>query len=405
VAGIYQNVGPAGQLAEAVSQTGLPSSTRTIACVGPAAPVPNWSSFLDRSNVPAACADSSTGSTGIFSSAAPNVYAFDSRFAQPRSLRTASDWSSPILDNRFVLGLQGVYSWNMNQPGVLDINLDTARGFRLPTEAGRPVYVDPSAIVPSTGSIAIANSRRSAAFRTVSINKSSLRSASSQFVVKLVPVTTNKYLRWDFSYSLLDVRDEFYGFSGAGNTVGNPFERQWGSHTAAGKHQFTLNWNSIPIADLFYVSVGTTVKSGPRFTPMIAGDVNGDGYFNDRAFVFDPSRTTDTALAGAMRSLLTTGASAARSCLASTLNQLAGRATCQAPWVTTANLRVNLNPQKLGLPSERTSSSTSPTRSRSPISSRTAIEIRMGGGRTFSPIRTCCSCADSTLRRSNSSIL
>ena len=48
------------------------------------------------------------------------------------------------LDNRFVLGLQGVFSWNMNQPGVVDINLDPARGFALPTEAGRPVFVDPS---------------------------------------------------------------------------------------------------------------------------------------------------------------------------------------------------------------------------------------------------------------------
>jgi hypothetical protein len=51
-----------------------------------------------------------------------------------------------------------------------------------------------------------------------------------------------------------------------------------------------------------------------------------------------------------MRSLLATGAGTARSCLTNALNQLAGRATCQAPWVTTANLRVNLNPQKLRLP-------------------------------------------------------
>ena len=65
---------------------------------------------------------------------------------------------------------------------------------------------------------------------------------------------------------------------------------------AEGKHQFTVNWNSIPIADLFYVTVGTTVESGALFTPMIAGDVNGDGYLNDRAFVFDPARTADTAL-------------------------------------------------------------------------------------------------------------
>ena len=30
-------------------------------------------------------------------------------------------------------------------------------------------------------------------------------------------------------------------------------------------------------------------RSGSCYTPMIQGDVNGDGYFNDRAFVFSPS--------------------------------------------------------------------------------------------------------------------
>ena len=85
------------------------------------------------SNVPSACADSSTGSS-VFSTTAPSVFAFDPRFEQPRSLRTAGDWSSPILDNRFVLGLQGVYSWNMNQPGIVDINLES--GARL--HASRP---------------------------------------------------------------------------------------------------------------------------------------------------------------------------------------------------------------------------------------------------------------------------
>jgi Carboxypeptidase regulatory-like domain len=349
VLGLYQNVGTASQLNEAVSQTGLPSSTRTIACVGPAAPVPDWSSYQNRSSIPGACADSSTGSS-IFSNVAPSVFAFDPHFAQPRALRTAADWSSPILDNRVVLGLQGIYSWNMNQPGIVDVNLDPTRGFSLPSEGGRPVFVDPTAIVPATGSIAIANSRLSPAFRNVAINKSDLHSASTQFVVRLVPVTANTYLRWDFSYSLLNVRDQFYGFSGAGNTASNPFDRQWGAHIAEGKHQFTLNWNSVPIGDLLYVTLGTTIKSGTQFTPMVAGDVNGDGYLNDRAFVFDPSHTTDTAMATSMRSLLASGAPAAKSCLSKELNQLAARATCQAPWVTTANLRITLNPQKIGLP-------------------------------------------------------
>jgi hypothetical protein len=351
VAGIYQNVGPAGLISEAVAQTGLPTSTQTIACVGPAAPIPDWSSYsLDRTTTPSACADGSAGT--VFSTAAPSVSAFDRGFAQPRSFRTAADWSGPVLDNRLVVGVQGVYSWNMNQSGFVDINLDPARGFALPAEAGRPVFVDPSAIVPATGSIAISSSRRSPAFRNVATNRSDLHSASTQFVLKLAPVTTNRYRRWDFSYSLLNVRDQFYGFSGpgGGNTAGNPFDRQWGAHTAQGKHTFTVNWNSIPLADLFYMTIGTTVRSGAQFTPMVAGDVNGDGYFNDRAFVFDPSSTTDSELAGSMRSLLATGAPAARACLSKQLQQLASRATCQAPWVTTANLRVSLNPQKLRLP-------------------------------------------------------
>jgi hypothetical protein len=99
-----------------------------------------------------------------------------------------------------------------------------------------------------------------------------------------------------------------------------------------------------------YVTIGTTVRSGTLFTPMIAGDVNGDGYFNDRAFVFDPARTADTSVAASMRSLLANGAPAARDCLAKQLGHLSGRATCQSPWVTTANLRLNLNPQKVRLP-------------------------------------------------------
>jgi hypothetical protein len=349
VAGIYQNVGTANLISSAVAQTGLPTSTRSIACVGPAAPTPNWSLYdagLD--NVPTTCADNSTGS--VFSATTPTVYAFDRRFEQPRSLRVASDWSSPILDNRYVLGLQGVYSWNMNQAGIVDLNLNPSSGFTLPSEANRPIYVDPSAIVPTTGTMAIASSRRSAAFQNVASNRSDLHSVSTQFIAKLVPVTTNKYLRWDFAYSLLDVRDQFYGFSGAGSTAGNPFDRQWGAHTAEGKHQFIVDWNSVPIADLFYVSVNATVKSGALFTPMIAGDINGDGYLNDRAFVFDPARTADTAVAAGMRSLLASGAPAAKACLMKQLQRLASRATCQAPWVTTDNLTVALNPQKVRLP-------------------------------------------------------
>ena len=204
----------------------------------------------------------------------------------------------------------------MNQAGIVDMNLNPSRGFALPSEAGRPVYVDPSAIVPTTGTMAIANSRRSAAFQSVATNRSDLHSASTQFVVKLVPVTTNKYLHWDFTYSLLDVRDQFYGFSGAGSTAGNPFDRQWGAHTAEGKHQFIVDWNSIPVADLFYVSVNTTVQIGHA----VHAD---DRRRHQRRRLPERSRVRVRSRAHrptrrsrrAMRSLLASGAPAARACL------------------------------------------------------------------------------------------
>ena len=36
---------------------------------------------------------------------------------------------------------------------------------------------------------------------------------------------------------------------------------------------------------------------------MVIGDVNGDGYSNDRAFIFDPASVSDPAMAAAMNRL------------------------------------------------------------------------------------------------------
>src|SRR5262249_22663932 len=119
---------------------------------------------------------------------------------------------------------------------------------------------------------------------------------------------------------------------------------------SGGRHTVTLRWSDFPIFDVVYFSAAVQAASGQRYTPMIAGDVNGDGLSNDRAFVFDPAKTTDTATAAAMRSLLTTGTRSARDCLEQQLNALAGRGSCQAPWTAIGGLQLKFNPQKIGLP-------------------------------------------------------
>ena len=53
----------------------------------------------------------------------------------------------------------------------------------------------------------------------------------------------------------------------------------------------SLRWSDFPIFDLVYLTADVQLLSGQKYTPMIAGDVNGDGSVNDRAFVFDPTKT------------------------------------------------------------------------------------------------------------------
>ena len=350
-AGIFQNIGPATLINGAVVNTGLASSTQSITCVGNAAPTPAWDSYLaNLAALPTTCADGGSGT--IFSTGTPSVTAFDRNYQQSKSFRAALDWLSPVLDNRFVLGAQAVYSWNMNQQGFVDLNLDPTPRFTLDNENGRPVFAPASAIFPLTGSIASAATRRTTEFQRLTLQTSDLHSSSENYVLKLVPVTANRFLRWQFTYSLLNVRDQFNGFS---NTVGNPFNKEWGPYLASGKHQFQLVWSSLPILDLMYVNVAVSVKSGQRFSPIVSGDINGDGGFqNDRAFVFDPAATTDPTVRSSMQSLLADGAPAAKACLTKQLNMLATRGSCQAPWVTTTNLNINFNAQKIGLPKRLT---------------------------------------------------
>jgi hypothetical protein len=111
-----------------------------------------------------------------------------------------------------------------------------------------------------------------------------------------------------------------------------------------------LRWSDFPVFDIVYLSAAVQFASGQAYTPKIAGDVNGDGLPNDRAFIFDPRRASDTTMASAMRTLLATGDASARSCLEHQLNTLAGRGSCHGPWTANGGLQVKFNPQKIGLP-------------------------------------------------------
>ena len=346
-AGVFQNLREAALISGAVNNTGLPASTRQISCNGPAAPTPLWAEY--RRNppaIPSTCTDGSDGS--VFGIGTPNVTLFDADFSQTRVWRANLNWGGPIFDNRFAFGVSAVYSLNLHQPDAVDRNLNRTARFSLDNERNRPVYANVGAIDPRTGSIALKDTRISPDLLRVSEQHSDLRSDARQLLFTLRPVTANPKLRWNVSYQLLALRDQYRGFS---STAGDPFASQWGEGLQPGRHQFGVGFTSIPVFDVVYVSWNLAFVSGARFTPSISGDVNGDGSFgNDRAFVSNSAGTADAQMAAAMNTLLDRGAPAARKCLGRQLGTVAARGSCSAPWTAQASLNFNFNPQKIGLP-------------------------------------------------------
>jgi hypothetical protein len=75
----------------------------------------------------------------------------------------------------------------------------------------------------------------------------------------------------------------------------------------------------------------------------VAGDINGDGGSNDRAFVFNPAATTDTSLANGLNTLLRGGSQSARDCLTKQLGTIASRNSCVGPWYATMQANMGFN--------------------------------------------------------------
>ncbi|MEK7401113.1 MAG: TonB-dependent receptor [Gemmatimonadota bacterium] len=339
--GLFQSLPQTNSVDAAIDNTGLPSAVQQIQCVGSATPVPAWNTYNNAANIPTTCA----GAPSVFGSSAPNVNSFASNYVSPRSLRGNLNWAGTALKNRFSASVDLTASWNLNQSSGIDRNFAAAQQFTLPGEDSRPVFVPTTSIVPTTGSIASGAARVSSRYSRVNELVSDLQSQSYQLTFRVSPMSFNNTFSWSTWYVYSTIREQFRGFS---STVSNPLEVAWG-RSAAGPHQigYSLGYNFF---DFVRINWNGQFRAGSRFTPMVAGDVNGDGSFNDRAFLFNPAVATDTAVANGMQALLANGSAAARECLKSQLDQLAGRNTCTAPWTSSANLSISFNPLKVRMP-------------------------------------------------------
>lgn len=334
--GEFRSITPAPLLSLASVATGLPGALARVSCIGAAVPIPNWSAYAtDESSVPATCAD---GSLGNLSDAAPSVQLVDPGYRPPRSWRANLAWASAWKSINYTV--EGLYSLNLDQPGTYDLNFSGSPQFALSGEQ-RLMYVGPGDIVGATGLVASSGSRKSTDFGRVTQNRGDGRSESRQLTITARPDLFGAFGPNVFfltGYTRSSVRSRVRGFDAT--TFDDPRVQSWERGELDARHQLVMQAGNVfgPVT----ATLTGRAQSGLPFTPMVSGDVNGDGFANDRAFIPDPSTTKDPALASGISSLLASSQPAVRNCLARQLGVAAAAGSCEGPWSATLNGQLSI---------------------------------------------------------------
>ncbi|CAA9361790.1 MAG: hypothetical protein AVDCRST_MAG89-3788 [uncultured Gemmatimonadetes bacterium] len=331
-------------LLSAQGESGGPGAPRLLSCVGAAAPAPDWEAYVrDPDAIPSACASGEAE----FADQAPALTLFDEEFAAPRVWHTSVGGRWQVGDARTVT-FRAAHLRGSMRPLARDLNRAASAPLFLEEEGGRPVFAPASAIDPS-GMIARGGGRIRPEYASVREVASEGSSNTLQLTAGVATIT-----RWGgrlgalgVHYTFTDARDDMGGVPAPGGalatTAGDPNRRDRAPSDLAQRHavQFDLNQAITPGWQLGMVG---RLASGFPLTPMVAGDINGDGRGNDRAFVLEPANHPDPLAASAMESLLRTAPAQTRACLRRQLGRVAGRNSCRAPWASLLELQATFRP-------------------------------------------------------------
>jgi len=210
-----------------------------------------------------------------------------------------------------------------------------------------------------SGAVSILGSRLHPEFATVNEISSALKSDTKQITFGLTGITS-KGIFLNASYTLTSSFDQSQGFSTgtaqgfggtAGSTAGNPNISEWGRSDNGRRHALLASI-TYPVKPALELTAIARATSGSYFSPLVGGDINGDGRNNDRAFVFnplDPANSGDTAVVNGMTRLLASTSTRARDCLESQMGKVAARSSCSSPWSPALDLQANIRPAGFGL--------------------------------------------------------
>lgn len=268
-------------VSSAAAFTGLPSATRQLSCIGSATPTPNWAGFVDGSSaIPSECVGGATASA--LRDDAPGVQLTSKNYQPPTSWRANLGYGSMFGD--FPYSIDAVVSYNRNQPSRTNLNFANTARFAISDEH-RPVFVNTGDIVARTGQVSSSGSRVSSQFGSVTQTSSDLRSIGKQVTFNVRTPRGHDYTIL-FAYTLAKVRAEETGFTGT--TFDNPLQKVWARASADVRHQVVVHAGygfSQSFLRNSSITASGVLQSGVPFTPIVASDVNGDGFRNDRAFI------------------------------------------------------------------------------------------------------------------------
>lgn len=277
--GAFRGAYAPSDLRSPLEYSGMAGGVRQLECTGSSTPAADWRAWSQGVDLPAACVTSSSDATirQNANGARADVVTLARNYRPPTSWRANFGWIGEI-----GLGLQLLTDVTMSKTwgltGTRFINAFSTPAFRLGNEDGRPVYVGIAQIDERLG-IAPAP----ASVRTATMH-SDLRSRAVQLSASLAPANVSPADRviWGLSYAWTNTTNESSGFDGT--TAGNPNAVEWAPSVYAARHRVT-GFAAMRFANGAFLSMGAQWQSGLPFTPLVGGDVNGDGFINDRAFV------------------------------------------------------------------------------------------------------------------------
>ncbi|HEY5086093.1 MAG TPA: Spy/CpxP family protein refolding chaperone, partial [Gemmatimonadaceae bacterium] len=344
---------PTGLFTSAAGATGLVDTEQQVSCIGPAVPTPDWQSYLaDPTTAPTTCAGNASIPSN-FSAVSPSVTVFAPDFEAPRSWRGSLGLQHRLFGN-VTVSADASYARGVALYGVRDLNLNTTPAFTLADEGNRPVYAPAAAIVPSTGQVTSVGSRLYPQYGQVLELTSGLQSDTRQLTMSVNGATAGGTF-FTFAYTLQRTIDQSsftccsaaQGFASP-TTASNPNLNEWAPGDQDIRHTFQTYFTK-PVNSWLDLTANARLSSGAPFTPIVSGDINGDGSHNDRAFIFNPATAADPIVAAAMKQLIASSPSNVRDCLTAQLGTVAGRNSCRGPWTPSLDMQLNFRPEGFNL--------------------------------------------------------